>query len=244
MLSRSPAQVSSQSPTSDEKLAEKVEHFRQTSQTPTMDPTAIAARVAEFDRQMAARADHYREWLEGFKASGVDPATLPRSDMGGLYASGPQTIDEAVSSAVLIVSGVVTDVEFRAVDHWAQAFVTFEVKEVIKGEAGPTLNLVFGGGPMPAAHSESYKDAALGQWDVEPLVLPGDEAVLLLEPYSGNESGYGAVAWSGVNRLENGRVVASVTDEDETHSTLKTLFHGWTEGELITRLEVAIATNR
>jgi hypothetical protein len=174
LLSQSPAQISSQSPTSDEKLAEKIEHYRQVSQTPTMDPTAIAVKVAEFDRHMAAQAQSYREWLDGFKASGVDPATLRRSDMAGLYASGPKTIDQAVSSAVLIVSGVVTDVEFRAGDRLPQAFVTFEVKEVLKGQVGPTLNLVFGGGPMQAAHSEAYKDAALGQWDVEPLILPGN----------------------------------------------------------------------
>jgi hypothetical protein len=243
LLSQSPGQVSSQSASSEEKLAEKIEHYRQVSQTPTMDPTAIAAKVAEFDRQMAAQAQSYREWLEGFKASGVDPATLRRTDMGGLYASGPKTIDEAVSSAVLIVKGLVTDVEFRADHPMPQAFVSFEVKEVLKGQAGPTLNLVFGGGPLPAAHSGAYKDAALGQWDVEPLILPGDEVVLLLKPYSGNESGYAALAWSGVNRLEKGRVAASVADESETHSTAKTLFYGWTESELIRLLKEAVARN-
>ena len=114
---------------------------------------------------------------------------------------------------------------------------------MIKGQAGPTLNLIFGGGPVPAAHSRDYKDAALGQWDVEPLILAGDEVVLLLEPYAGNESGYGAVAWSGVNRIKNGRVAASVAPESETHSTLKALFYGWTENELITRLKEAVSRN-
>lgn len=241
------SEVVGQVASDDEKLAEKLEEFERTKNQPTMDPTAIAQKDASQQAAIAAFQGVYKDWLEDFKKSGVDPRTLAWGELGGLYETSPETVDAAVRESRLVISGVATSVDFRAGGSLPQTVVTFKVDEVLKGDVGGTIQLVFGGGPMPGPEIQNFEDARIGYWAVEPLLLPGDEAILLLKDYRGNETGLAPQAWTGVNKIENGSVKANLNVgeqvQDLSSSKLRSEFHGKTKAELLSLLRAAIARN-
>jgi hypothetical protein len=112
-LSQTP--TSSQTPTPEERQAEKIRHFNAVkNQPPTMDPTAIAEKDARYQRQLAAFQEDHARWLEHFKTRGVDLRSLVWKEMEAHTRPPVSTIDEAVREAKLIVSGTATHVDFSA----------------------------------------------------------------------------------------------------------------------------------
>jgi len=138
VLSQTP--TSSQTPTPEERLAEKIRHFNAVkNQPPTLDPTAIAEKDARYQRQIAAFYEGHVTWLEEFKKSGADLGSLPWKEMEAYTNPPVSTIDEAVREAKLIVSGTATHVDFSATGiGQTRAVVQFRVDEVIAGIASDT----------------------------------------------------------------------------------------------------------
>jgi hypothetical protein len=245
VLSQTP--TSSQTPTPEEKLAEKIQHYNAVkNQPPTMDPTAIAEKDARQQRQIAASHEEYARWLEDFKVSGVDLRSLVWKEMEAYTRPPVSTIDEAVREAKLIVSGTATHVDFSATGiGQPRAVVQFTVEEVLLGTADDTIEVTFTGGPMRDGRSG---EPVIGYHAHSPLLLSGDKAVLILIPSSPAYPGLlFPQGYTGVNKIQDGLIRAS-KHRGENLATLpmagpRKLYDGLPEAEFIALLKEVIARN-
>jgi hypothetical protein len=231
----------------DQKLKEKIQAYNSDPKVPTLDPTQIAEKDARQQATIRQSKEAYAQWLEEFKNSGVNPVSLAWSELGGFYAPGPNSIDEAVREAKLIAKGMATRVEFRVVGSSPQSVVTFRVDEVLAGQAEASIRLIFGGAPIPGPDTKNLADARIGYYAVEPLLLPGEEAILLLRQHHIEPDAYSGLAWTGINRIQGGVVKANIVEGESisslAHSTLRTLFNGRPAAEVVELLKAAIAKN-
>jgi hypothetical protein len=148
-------------------------------------------------------------------------------------------LDEAVKRASVVVSGSVAGVEFLPGNGIGITRVHFRVDDVVKGNRAPGDELVvlFGGGPRLAINQDGSSKPVLDYFAVEPLLLQGDRAVLILEDAKRSGGEYEPQPWTGTNLLEQGRVKAT------EQNAIKTLFDGRSESELILLLKAAAARN-
>jgi hypothetical protein len=237
--------TSSQTPTPEERLAEKIEHYNATkNQPPTMDPTAIAEKDARQQRQIAASQEEHARWLEDFKTRDVDLRSLAWLESGAFYDAGPSTIEEAVREAAAIVSGTATQVEFRASGFSTTALVQFHVAEVIAGTAEDVIELVLGGGPVRNLRTG---EAALAYNAPAPLLLPGDEAILILNAHPRNPGVLVPQSFTGINKIRDGIVRASKHGGEDLATSLvagpRRLYDGVSKAEFIALLKEVIARN-
>jgi hypothetical protein len=239
--------TSSQTPTPEERLAEKIEHFNAVkNQPPTMDTTAIAEKDARQQRQIAASQEDHARWLEHFKTKSVDLRSLPWKEMEAFTRPPVSTIDEAVQEAKLVVSGMATQVEFSATGiGQTKAVVQFRVEEVLLGTAGDTIEVTFTGGPTRYGRSG---EPVIGYYAHSPLLLPGDEAVLILVPSSPAYPGMlFPQGYTGVNKVQDGQIRASKREGEDLRTSpspgLRRLYDGRPKAEFIAMLRDAIARN-
>jgi hypothetical protein len=242
VLSQTP--TSSQTPTPEEKLAE-IRHFNAVkNQPPTMDPTAIAEKDARQQRQIAASQEDHARWLEDFKTRDVDLRSLPWVESGAFYAPGPSTIDEAIREAKAIVSGTATQVDFRASGFSTAALVQFRVDDVIAGTTENLIELVLGGGPV---RNHLNGEAAIAYNAPAPLLLLGDEAILILDEHPRQPGVLVPQVNTGISKIENGVVRASkYPGQDRIASWSadpRSLYDGRSKTEFTALLREAIARN-
>jgi hypothetical protein len=191
--------TSSQTPTPEEKLAEKIRHFNAVkNQPPQMTQAEIDAKrdrhLANYETFKAKRA----AWLEEFEASGPDLRSLPWQDMEVDALPGPSTLDEAVRSSKVIVSGVATSIDFNFDGPFPQAILQFKVDETYAGSPAETIEVSFIGGP-----SQRQSGEVIMLYDApSPLLLPSDRAILLIHAGASRAP---VRAW-GVVKIEGGLV--------------------------------------
>jgi hypothetical protein len=245
VLSQTPK--SSQTPTPEEKLDEKIEHFNAVkNQPPNMDPTAIAEKDARYQRQIATIHEDYARWLEDFQASGVDLRSLVWKEMEAYTRPPVSTIDQAVREAKLIVSGSATQVDFSATGiGQPRTVVQFRVDEVLAGAADDTIEVTFTGGPMRDGRSG---ETVIGYYADSPLLLPGDEAVLIFVPSSPAYPGLlFPQGYTGVNKIQDGLIQASKRDGEDLSTSRsagpRKMYDGRPKAEFIALLTEAIARN-
>jgi hypothetical protein len=117
----------------------------------------------------------YRAWLDDFIKSGNDPRSLERIEISASYPEPLPDLDSAAKDAELIVRGVAKSVRF---EPYGGAYVTLEVQQTVKGNsASKEIVIHQAGGPMPW---RDYKSGYLAVGENEWLLLPGEEALLLL----------------------------------------------------------------
>ncbi len=86
------------------------------------------------------------------------------------------------------------------------AFVEFDIEDSLKGSVSERVTLVQGGGSYPAP---DWASTTLVVAPADPLLLPGDQAVLLLE-YHESPAWFEAQPWTGQYRLdEDDRITAN-----------------------------------
>lgn len=224
-----------------------------------VDPTAVAAHVAEYEAAHARTRQDYIAWLEAFNASGTDPRTLEWVERDGFYDRGPDTIDDAVREAELIVYGRVVSAEFRPWPDGPEStiggdtFVQFLVERVLAGDVAPgdEIPLIFGGGPMPLQDTPGAPPRpVISYYAVDPLMLEGDEAILLLKESPRFDDHFYGQAWTGVNKIVSGVVQANLRPYEDINelgvddTPLRGEFHGQTPESLMALLEEAIARVR
>jgi hypothetical protein len=179
-----------------------------------------------------------------FKTRDVDLRSLPWVESGAFYAPGPSTIDEAVREAKAIVAGTATKVDFRASGFSTATSVQFRVDEVTAGTAESVIELVLGGGPV---RNPRNGEAAMAYNAPAPLLLPGDEAILILNAHPRNPGALVPQAFTGINKLQNGVVRASKhPGEDLATSPMagsRKLYDGLPKAEFIALLKEVIARN-
>jgi hypothetical protein len=170
--------TSSQTPTPEEELAEKIEHFNAVrNQPPPMTQEEIDAKRDRHLANYETFKANYATWLDEFEASEVDLRSLLWED-DQEHLSGPLTLDEAVRGpTVTVVSGVVTSVDFRAHSGRPIQVAQLEVEETLAGTSERTIEFQVPGGPWRKQSGEvvvKYNPAV-------PLLLAGETAIVILD---------------------------------------------------------------
>ena len=157
----------------------------------------LAAIVA----QAHARNARY---LHDFAARRRDPRSLPVIEVQ-TFAPAPPTLKQALSQATLVVHATVRTVTFQANPGGGMplAAATVDVVQAAKGRPAPVLTVLQLGGPVAGGAG-----GALAQLGTDPLLLPGDDVLLLLRPSPAAPGLYRTVCGAGVNKISNGTVRA------------------------------------
>jgi hypothetical protein len=139
---------------------------------------ADEAFVASVNAATESSRLEYRDWLEEFNASGIDPATLTRVKADVFTAFSPAAnLDAAADLAHLIVTATATEVRFLP----SNTLVTFKIDSVAKTPSDvdtQEVTVLFPFGPNPDPKDPSR--AVLYYLPAAPIVLKGERAVLLL----------------------------------------------------------------
>jgi hypothetical protein len=151
---------------------------------------------------------------------------------------------KAVREAKAIVSGTATQIDFRASGFSTTALVQFRVDEVLAGATENVIEFVLGGGPV---RNFRTGEAALAYNAPTPLLLLGDEAILILNAHPRNPDALVPQASTGINKIQNGVVRASKhPGEDLATSPMavpRKLYDGLPKAEFIALLREVIARN-
>lgn len=158
--------------------------------------TLIASSQKEFETRLS-------QWLAQFNSPDADLSSLPKVPLSADYPPPYPTLAEAAKAADAIVVGTAQGVSFEP--QW-QASVTISVQQVIKGAPPATLTLRQGGGPQPYL---DWTSAVLAVADADPLLLPGDRALLFLKAGAVTGS-YEAQPWTGHYRVSDGGKVSAL----------------------------------
>jgi len=142
------------------------------------DPAANMSaeqQEADHDRVWEAYQEKFAAWLTTATSGTTNFSTLARVDLQLLTDPPMQTLREAVRDADIIVVATVESVDFLP-SH--TAVVHLHVDRSLKGAADSDLTILQPGGPQPAG--PDWRGMVLAQSDAEPLLLPGDRAILLI----------------------------------------------------------------
>jgi hypothetical protein len=89
------------------------------------------------------------------------------------------------------------------------ADVTIAVSQVLKGQAGNTINVLQGGGLVPADDaawaSSDWHGVLIADIDCAPLLLPDDSVFLFLTPW---RQGFEQESWTGAYYVRGGTIQA------------------------------------
>ncbi len=168
-------------------------------------PTAPAPRPSIEIRELPPLGvEESQAAIRVFAASEVDPRSVRRvtvpGECGGL---GFASLSEAVEHADAIVVGRVTAVEFLF-DGETRQLAQLDVEEVIRGNPNQRYVLNITGGPR-----EIDGQLSLTQHPTNPLVLPGDRGIFLLQRMS-LTAAFVPQGYSGQFRLGIGGAIETV----------------------------------
>lgn len=152
-------------------------------------------------------AESQRAWRQDFADNGYAVEQLPRLQSSFLPSEPRPDLATAVLDADIVVVGSVVRLDF---DDPYITRVTFMVEQYLKGEAPTTSLLVYQtvGGPVPGFGSHYVSGQGLLYEEAwAPYLVSGDRAVLLLQD-NGDGSPAWPQDWSGVYRVELGRITA------------------------------------
>ena len=128
-------------------------------------------------RGLDAFEARYAQWLDGLDLAAINWATLPRDSLiGGSRLPPPQSLQAAYAAAVVIVKGSVVGLQPEREPIGTK--VTIRVSEVIKGSAASTVDIIQGSG---LEADPSWGEPHLGEDEGDPLLMPGQSVILLLQ---------------------------------------------------------------
>jgi hypothetical protein len=169
---------------------------------PSDPPVAFGLRISE------QRSD----WLADFVSQGRDPRELPLVNLEVDHWGPPMTLGRAQREARYVVHGRVSATTYvsdvRALGH-PYSIATVQVHRVVKGQISTrTIEVLQSGGP-----EWDPEGGKLWQIPGDPLLLPGDEVILLLIPAYSEEQRmlgrYQTVYQAGVYLITDQGVFAS-----------------------------------
>jgi hypothetical protein len=158
-------------------------------------------RASEYEQGRQAFQAKYDAWLADFVGKGRDARTLQRVEMLVTPVAPEPDLATAVGAASVVVAARVDSVEFRPS---ATAVVTLTVTHTAKGNPTTSIRILQAGGPMPDA---SWGEGTLGFAASDPLLLPGDEAILFLEGPD-SDGIYSVQSYTGSYGITGGRLTA------------------------------------
>jgi len=154
------------------------------------------------------------DWLNEFVAEGRDPRELPLAIIEVDSWGPPMTLPRAQREAQFVIQGRVLSTSYfsdaRALGN-PYSIATVEVDRVVKGKIrASTIEVLQGGGPV-----SNPQGGSLSQFPGDPLLLPGDNVILLLIPaWSDRERALGryqTVYEAGIYLVTDAGVFANTT---------------------------------
>jgi hypothetical protein len=136
------------------------------------------AGLTDAQREAVVATEHARDdnYMHEFIARHADPHSLPAAWIAS-YAAAPTDIKTAVADADVIVHAKVQSVAFQTNPSGGLPLAQseLEVLETLKGQSDSAISVLQLGGPRAAFGGR------MAQLQMDPLVLPGDEVVVLLK---------------------------------------------------------------
>jgi len=173
------------------------------------DPAVVQELREKYSMGIQDSIAFQAEWLEGFLQNGTDPKSLEWKPFTGQAGDpGGNSLEESLRRADVVVHGTAQAAEF-----WpGQTIVTFAVITRVKGsdiESGDEIRVAFPGGPT---YEPASKEGVVGYVPALPLLLPGDEAILVLQQADSSngevELTYYPQTWTGIYKVVSQRVEA------------------------------------
>ncbi|MEO8207581.1 MAG: hypothetical protein ABI598_01005 [Chloroflexota bacterium] len=158
-------------------------------------------KAKEYEQGRQAFQAKYEAWLADFVAQGRDPRKLQRVEMLATPVDPQPDLATAVATASTVVAARVDSIEFRPS---ATSIVTMSVTQAAKGDPAKTIRILQVGGPAP---DPSSGEGTLSFAESDPLLLPGDEAVLFLEGPD-SDGIYSVQSFTGSYAIKAGHVTA------------------------------------
>ena len=180
----------------------------QDAPTPTAPaPTALAPTEAEIMAQQRKARDQndqlQRDFVARFQLQMRDASKLQWVGIMALADDPVYTFDDAVRYADLIVVGTVKRADFGFKGLVGATRLVVQPSEVLMGSRPKELIVLQMGGPMIQGNQE-----VLAQAEADPILLPGDRALLFLVANDNVVKGtFGIIPWAGSYSLATGAPV-------------------------------------
>ena len=138
------------------------------------------AGLSDAQREALHSAAHARNdaFLREFVARNGDPRSLPVIEIES-YGAIPTSLPAAMSAATLVAEAHVANTTFAPDPRGGMPISTSRLvlDDIVRGTAQREILVIQAGGPVAQADG-----GALAQLDVDPLLLPGNHVLVLLEP--------------------------------------------------------------
>ena len=156
------------------------------------------------------------DWARSQTFTSDELRKLPKEELNATLEGGSESVKEAVERADLVAHVVVTSVVWAAFGSPFNAVISVNVVDYLKGSGSEGLLVVQAAAHLPG-EGWSRRGAHIGQTSADPVLLPGDEAVLLLQKVGV----VGAGSLQGDGRFSAGQTVyrvQSVTGSYRIHA--------------------------
>jgi len=166
-------------------------------------------------------------WIEDFNTSSVDPRALPKAALNSRSDEPRPDLASAVADTDIVVLGKAMGIRFEGT---GDALIAFSVERSAKGPDLAEVSVLQNGGPQPYP---DWTSPTLGIDESNPLLLPGDRALLFLY-YDESDGQYQIQPWTGhyqvdaegtLSALEGNPFAASAAGRraEEFLSTIETI---------------------
>ncbi len=161
-----------------------------------------AQRALRYSQLQGAFEARYTSWLEHLDIGQLALGKLPRESMLGTgVAAQVQTLAQAVAGAEYIVVGTATAIKPTPFSGTA---VTLTVTDMMKGPSVKEVTIVQPGGLLPTS---DWKGVIVASAPTDPLLLPGQEALLFLTRVAGSTN-FSVQPVTGLYSITRGNVDA------------------------------------
>lgn len=146
--------------------------------------------------------DRNANWVQDFVDQHRDPRSLPVVEFP-TWSAGATSLDAAREESAVVIAGTVVSTTYVPDPNGlTESAATVVVKRVVKGAVPSTIEVRQVGGP-----GWSPGGGELQQLEGDPLLLPGQEVLLLLGP-EGTGGAYRTIYGAGVYLVEAGGIQA------------------------------------
>jgi hypothetical protein len=169
-----------------------------------------AQRNALYQSNNEAFQSRLNSWYANLDLHAIDTHSLQRLSMMATYTPPEsQTFGDAVTHASSVVAGTVTDLRTIPGSGGTppQSFVTVRVDTRVKGVNSTTIIVHQLGGIVP---SLDWKTIQIEDADPAPILLPGDQAMLLLLPDALVPGDFVVENYSGEYLVDTGGHISTV----------------------------------
>jgi hypothetical protein len=202
---------------------------------PVADPDAGLTVDERLARHTAERLEFEKRitaWFESFDPASVDLRSLEHHERLSSYDDPAKDLDEAVSIADAIIVGSVVEVRFDR----DGAVVTLDVDQALKG--GPVMGTAVIRQASGVWPTPDWKGVFIVDAPNDPLLLPGERVVLLLNRISSPGADFEVQSVTGHYRIASQAIIALEANP------FRSLVHGESESAFARELAQAIGRTR